>query len=228
MDWMNSPFLEGALVIVGLSLAAFCLAILLGFLGTAARLSGYSVLQWGARLYTGLVRGIPHFVWLLFFYCVAAYAGNQFATGIDAHDRFSLHPFSVGVLALGWIYGAWLTDTFRSAIAIIPRGQFEAATAFGMGQRLIFLRITLPQMLRYALPGVIQHWQSMVKATVLVGLIGWYDLHALSLQLLQPTLSTFGHLLWLAAGYWLYVGITVYALQHIHARYSLGSPPYPN
>ena len=225
---MNGLFLQGALVIVGLSLAAFCLAILLGFLGTAARLSNYSFLQWSAKFYTGLVRGVPNFIWLLFFYSITAYAGNGFATEVDVDDRFSFHPFSVGVVALGWIYGAWLTDTFRSSIAAIPRGQFEAAAAFGMGQRLIFLRITLPQMLRYALPGVILHWQSLVKATVLVGFIGWYDLNNLSLQLLQPTLTTLGHLLWLAAGYWLYLSITVYALQHIHARYSLGNPPYPN
>ena len=59
-----------------------------------------------------------------------------------------IEPFSAGVLTLGFIYGAYMTETFRGAILSIPRGQFEAAAAFGMRPVQAFVRITLPQLVR--------------------------------------------------------------------------------
>ena len=68
-------------------------------------------------------------------------------------SRHTATSIGAGVLTLGFIYGAYMTETFRGAILSIPRGQFEAAAAFGMGPVQSFVRITMPQMVRYALPG---------------------------------------------------------------------------
>ena len=45
-----------------------------------------------------------------------------------------VNPFTAGVLTIGFIYGAYMTETFRGAILAVPRGQLEAGQAFGMSR----------------------------------------------------------------------------------------------
>ena len=80
------------------------------------------------------------------------------------------------MLTIGFIYGAYLTETFRGAILAVPRGQIEAAQAFGMSRAQVLWRIVLPQMVRHAIPGFANNWLVMVKATALVSIIGLDDM----------------------------------------------------
>jgi arginine/ornithine transport system permease protein len=80
------------------------------------------------------------------------------------------------VLTLGFIYGAYMTETFRGAILAVPRGQLEAARAFGMRPALVVRRILLPQMLRHALPGLGNNWLVLLKATALLSVLGLDDM----------------------------------------------------
>ena len=57
----------------------------------------------------------------------------------------------------------------------VPRGHIEAATAFGMSSAQTFRRILFPAMMRYALPGIGNNWQVILKATALVSLLGLED-----------------------------------------------------
>ena len=98
----------------------------------------------------------------------------------DATDYFNLNgfqldPFTSGVITLGFIYGAYFTETFRGAFMAVPKGQMEAARAFGMKPLYAFRRILFPQMMRYALPGLANNWQVILKSTALVSLIGLTD-----------------------------------------------------
>jgi histidine transport system permease protein len=91
-------------------------------------------------------------------------------------DQINLDPFTSGVITLGFIYGAYFTETFRGAFQAVPKGQMEAARAFGMRPFLAFRRILFPQMMRYALPGLGNNWQVILKGTALVSLIGLSDI----------------------------------------------------
>ena len=64
----------------------------------------------------------------------------------------SYYDFTAGVFTIGFIYGAYMTETFRGAYLAIPRGQIEAGVACGMSARLVFTRVVWPQLVRYALP----------------------------------------------------------------------------
>ena len=55
-----------------------------------------------------------------------------------------MSPFWSGVLALGLIHGAYASEVFRGAFQAVPKGQLEAALAFGMSPFLAFRRIKLP------------------------------------------------------------------------------------
>jgi ABC-type arginine transport system permease subunit len=79
------------------------------------------------------------------------------------------------VLVLGFIYGAYFTETFRGAFLSVPRGQLEAGSAYGMTNWQVFTRIMFPQMMRFALPGIGNNWQVLVKSTALVSIIGLAD-----------------------------------------------------
>lgn len=46
-------------------------------------------------------------------------------------DQIDIDPMTVGIITLGFIYGAYFTETFRGVFLAVPRGQIEAATAFG-------------------------------------------------------------------------------------------------
>ncbi|WP_154708905.1 ABC transporter permease subunit, partial [Salmonella enterica] len=78
-------------------------------------------------------------------------------------------------IALGVIYGAYYTETFRGPFMAVPHGHKEAAAAFGFTHGQTFRRIMFPAMMRYALPGIGNHWKVILKATALVSLLGPED-----------------------------------------------------
>ena len=96
-------------------------------------------------------------------------------TDLLGWDQIDIDPFLAGILVLGFIYGAYFTETFRGAFLSVPRGQLEAGAAYGMTPWQTFSRIMFPQMMRFALPGIGNNWQVMVKATALVSIIGLAD-----------------------------------------------------
>jgi len=126
------------------------------------------------------------------------------------------------VLTIGFIYGAYMTETFRGAILSIPKGQFEAAAAYGMSPRQILLRITLPQMLRYALPGVTNNWLVLIKATAVVSLIGLQEMTYLAKQASAATRTPFAFFLFTAALFLVYTWLSLVLLRRLNQRYSLG------
>lgn len=89
--------------------------------------------------------------------------------------QIDIDPMVAGIITLGFIYGAYFTETFRGAYMAVPRGHIEAATAFGFTSSQTFRRIMFPAMMRYALPGIGNNWQVILKATALVSLLGLED-----------------------------------------------------
>ena len=215
--------LMGSLLTVAVSLASVCIATLLGLLGASAKLSGKRPLVWLATLYTSVVRGIPELVMMLLIFYGGAIGINTLLEKMGSDATFDLNPFIAGSMTIGFIYGAYMTETFRGAILAIPKGQMEAAWAFGMSPFKTFIRITLPQMVRYALPGFTNNWLVLIKATALVSLIGLQDMTYLAKQASAAAREPFIFFLFAAAIYLIYTSISLWALRRLNARYSLGT-----
>jgi arginine/ornithine transport system permease protein len=215
--------LYGALLTVGVSLAALAVSVLLGLLGAGAKLSGSRSLVALATVYTTVIRGIPELVLMLLVFYGGSIGINHLLELAGTDATLDINPFTAGVLTLGFIYGAYMTETFRGAILAIPRGQFEAAAAFGMGPVQTFLRITAPQMVRYALPGFTNNWLVLIKATALVSLIGLQEMTYLAKQASAATRSPFAFFLFTGALFLVYTWASLTALRRLHARYSLGA-----
>lgn len=215
--------LHGALLTVAVSIASLCVSTVLGLLGATAKLSSKRPLVWVATLYTTVIRGIPELVLMLLVFYGAAIGLNSLFEAMGSDFVLDLNPFVAGVATLGFIYGAYMTETFRAAILAIPRGQMEAAWAFGMSPLQTFLRITLPQMVRYALPGYTNNWLVLIKATALVSLIGLHDMTYLAKQASAATRQPFAFLLFAAALYLVFTSMSLWVLKRLNARYSLGT-----
>jgi His/Glu/Gln/Arg/opine family amino acid ABC transporter permease subunit len=159
--------LAGAAVTLELAFGALILGLALGLAGAAAKLSPRRWVSWPATFVLNLLRGVPEFLILLIVYFGAAgLIGDDLAPG----------PFGAGVFALGIVFGAYASETFRGGFLSVPFGQIEAARAFGMTPIQVFLLVRLPQAWRVALPGIGNLWQGLVKDTSLVSVVGLEEL----------------------------------------------------
>jgi arginine/ornithine transport system permease protein len=223
---MNAYYLsilQGSLLTVAVSLCSLVVAVILGLLGASARLSGRPVAVALGTAYTSVIRGIPDLVLMLLVFYGGTMGLNHLMELMGSKRSVDINPFVAGVLTLGFIYGAYMTETFRGAILAIPKGQSEAAWAFGMGRTQTFLRIIAPQMVRYALPGFTNNWLVLIKSTALVSLIGLKEMTYLSKQASAATRSPFEFFLFSAALFLVFTSVSLYVLRTINARYSLGT-----
>ena len=91
-------------------------------------------------------------------------------------DYIDVSPFFAGIATIGFIFGAYMAETFRGAIIAVDKGQLEAARAYGMSSWQVFHRVLFPQMMRHALPGFGNNWLVLLKTTALVSIIGLEDM----------------------------------------------------
>ena len=215
--------LQGSLISMAVALTSLAIAVVLGLLTAAARLSKHRPYVVVATLYATVMRGIPELVLMLLMFYGGTMGLNYLMQMMGSTASVDINPFMAGVLTLGMVYGAYMSETFRGAILAIPAGQAEAAQAFGMGRQQIFMRIILPQMVRYALPGFSNNWLVLIKATALVSLIGLHDMTYLAKQASAATRQPFVFLLFTGFLFLLFTSLSLWALRKLNDRYSLGS-----
>lgn len=185
---------QGALVTILLALLSLALATALGGLGAMAKLAGGRIAQSIAFVYTTIVRGVPDLVLILLIY----FGGQRLVNDIGAlfgWDYVEVSKFWSGVLSIGFIYGAYLTETFRGGYQAVPKGQGEAAKALGLPFWISLRKIILPQFWRYVLPGYGNVWQVLVKSTAVVSVIGLEDLVGIADKAGKSTREPFSFLL---------------------------------
>ena len=182
--------LEGAWLTLQVAVLSLVLALLLGLVGASAKLSRIVLLRIPALAYTTVVRGIPDLVMMLLVFYGGQIGINEITDRLG-WDYVDVNPFAAGVATLGFIFGAYFTETFRGAFLAVPAGQLEAGYAYGMTRWQVFRRILFPQMLRHALPGLGNNWQVMQKSTALVSIIGLSDLTWLADQAGRSTHQPF-------------------------------------
>lgn len=165
-------FWAGAKITLLVSVSAAPLVVALGLLGAWGKLAHNPIAKTIAGAYTTIVRGVPELVLiLLVYYGVTILLQHllTFATGSEV--LVDIDPFTAGTLTLGMIYGAFATEVFRGAFLALHRGQIEAAYAMGMSKALAFRRIMLPQVWRFAIPGLGNLWLLLIKATALLSIV---------------------------------------------------------
>ncbi|MCE8017627.1 ABC transporter permease [Halomonas sp. MCCC 1A17488] len=218
--------LEGAGVTLQLAVLSLALAVLLGLLTASAKMSRSWLLHRTATLYTTLIRGVPDLVlmMLLFF-------GGQMGLNLltdKLYDQFGvdwyidLNAFVAGVITIGFIFGAYMGETFRGAFMAVDHGQIEAAKAYGMGSWLVFRRIRFPLMMRHALPGLSNNWMVLLKTTALVSVIGLTDMVRVAAEASRATHEPFTFLIPVAVIYLLIASVSEWIFARLQKRYDIG------
>ncbi|MDR7267592.1 arginine/ornithine transport system permease protein [Pelomonas saccharophila] len=215
--------LEGSAVTLAVALSSLAIAALLGLMGALAKLSRSRVARGVAATYTTLIRGVPDLVLMLLVFYGGQLAINAAAPMLGHEDYIDIDPFFAGVLTIGFIFGAYLTEAFRGAFLAVPPGQREAGLAYGMSPRQVLWRITLPQMLRHALPGISNNWLVLIKSTAIVSVIGLSDLMTRGKQAAGTTREPFTFFLAVAIIYLVFTSVSELVFAWAQKRLAIGT-----
>jgi len=213
--------ISGALVTLELAITSVALSVIIGLIGAGAKLSRSRMLAGIFEGYTTLIRGVPDLVLMLLIFYGLQIALNSLTESIGM-DQIDIDPMAAGIITLGFIYGAYFTETFRGAFMAVPRGQIEAATAFGFTSGQIFRRIMFPAMMRFALPGIGNNWQVILKATALVSLLGLNDVVKATQLAGKGTYQPFYFAIVAGLVYLIFTTLSNGVLLWLTRRYSLG------
>ena len=213
--------LGGLTLTLQIAAASLLVACGLGMLGALAKLSNSRSARIAADTYTTLIRGVPDLVLMLLVF----YGGQAIVNWVVQKmggSYVDIDPFIAGTLTVGFIFGAYLTETFRGAILAVPRGQIEAGYAYGMSFTRTLWRITLPQMIRHALPGFVNNWLVMIKATALVSIIGLDDMVHRAGLATAATREPFTFYATIALIYLTITSASLFVLWRVELRFSRG------
>ncbi|MGC6517587.1 MAG: ABC transporter permease [Candidatus Puniceispirillaceae bacterium] len=179
------------------------LAMIFGFGGALAARSPARLLRWFGKGYIAMVRGVPDIVFFLFMPIAIDQAleyarhkilcpqvtdpirqGSDFVVckiaklPLSASEQWvhEIYGFALACVSFAIIFGAFAGNILFGAMKAVPKAQIETGAAYGMTNRIIFRRIIFPQMWLYALPGLSNLWQILIKATPLLFLLGVEDI----------------------------------------------------
>jgi L-cystine transport system permease protein len=166
-------------VTLRISVIPTLVGILLGLAVALIRIYKVPVLRQLAVVYVSFIRGTPLLVqlflvyyglpWLILRTAMALGLVLTFDINHIIPEYFVLFAFSINM-------GAYLSETLRSAIESVDKGQFEAAQSIGLSSPYIMLKIILPQAAVTALPNLSNALISMVKDSSLAFMVTVVDI----------------------------------------------------
>lgn len=163
------PYLTVTLVV---GVTSILTGSILGMLLAWAKLSGHKVIRALADGYTYIIRCTPSIVLLfIVFYGLPKFMEAEF--GIDLDD-LSRAVFVIITFTL--LFGAYVSEVFRSAYETVDKGQYEAAVTIGLSPQQAFFRVMLPQAAVIALPNFGNSVINLMKESALAYTIGLIDL----------------------------------------------------
>ncbi|RJQ75422.1 ectoine/hydroxyectoine ABC transporter permease subunit EhuC [Pseudonocardiaceae bacterium YIM PH 21723] len=155
---------DGLAVTLQLTVFGALLAAVFAFLAGFARISRLRLVRGIAFGYTEAFRGLPALVVLFWLVFALPSLGWQ------------LDPLAASVIAVALNIGAYGAEVVRSALAAIPPGQWDAATAVNLSRGQTLRMVILPQAVVTMIPSLSNLLIELLKATALVSLVYVQDL----------------------------------------------------
>lgn len=197
--------LRGAVASLQIALGAFGLGLAIGTFGALGKLYGGPVTRDLLAVYTTVVRSVPELILILLLYFAGIDLLNR-ALAVFGQRPVDIPGVVAGIAVLGVVQGAYATEVLRGAIQAVPKGQIEAARAFGLAPAALFGRITLPLALPMALPGMANLWLIATKDTALLAVVGFAEL---TLETRQAAASTRAFFTFFLAAGAIYLAMTL-------------------
>ena len=185
------PYLAVTLVV---GVTSILTGSILGMLLAWAKLSGHKASRALADGYTYIIRCTPSIVLLfIVFYGLPKFMEAEF--GIDM-DNLSRAIFVIITFTL--LFGAYVSEVFRSAYETVDRGQYEAAVTIGLSPEQAFFRVMLPQAAVIALPNFGNSVINLMKESALAYTIGLIDLLGRTNLIISKNYGAYGVELYVA------------------------------
>lgn len=203
--------LNGVFYTVVVTLVCSMTGLVVGLLLSSLHRLSIKNLTFLIDTYTYIFRGVPVLV-LLFI----VYFGLP---GIGIKPP----PLMAMALSLGLIAGAYLTEVFRGAFNSIDPAEIIAAQAMGMSRVQVLRYIEIPQMLRFAVPGMVNEFTSVLKYSPFAYTVGIPEITREAMTLTATTLK--GIEVYLAVGilYFSIYRILLVGIQLIQNHYEIPS-----
>ena len=163
--WEYMPFfMEGLRNTFLISIVSIFLALIVGIIACACRLSHWKLLRGLSIAYIESIRSTPLLVQIYFFYFGLPTLGIR------------IPELQTGIIALMLNSGAYIAEIIRAGITSVPSGQVEAGISSGLNylQRMRF--IILPQALGVTVPPLLGQSIVLVKDSALLSLISVLEL----------------------------------------------------
>lgn len=167
LDYVESPRWGGLLLTLAMGVTGIAVSIPFGIVLALGRRSQLPVISLLCTIFIEAIRGVP-LVTLLFFGNVMLPLFLPEGMNIDNYVRV--------VIAVCFFASAYMAEVIRGGLQAIPKGQYEAAAALGLGYWRMMGFIILPQALRISIPGIVNTSIGLYKDTTLVSLVGLFDL----------------------------------------------------
>jgi polar amino acid transport system permease protein len=161
-------------------------AVLIGLVVVGLRKFESALLNFLLDIFTYVFRAIPMLVLLFLVYFGLSGFGLR------------VSPMMAMVLSLGVIAGAYLAEVFRGALHSIDSSEVLAASASGMSRAQVFIYIEMPQMLRLAMPGMVNEFTTVLKYSPFAYTVGIPEITKQAMALVGTTNQ--GIEIYLAAG----------------------------
>jgi arginine/ornithine transport system permease protein len=213
--------LKGMLLTVEVALLSLFISFVLGMIGAVAKLSKSRIAKSIAGIYTTVIRGIPDLVLMTLIFFGGQILVNNIGEKLG-WEYIDVSPFAAGVLTIGFIFGAYMTESFRGGIMAVSRGEIEAGYAFGMSPLLVFSHITFPAMVRHALPSFGNNWLVLTKTTALVAVIGLQDMVYNAGLAAGSTRKPFTFYVVVAVLFLIITGVSDIGVKWLEKHYSVG------
>ncbi|MTE23176.1 amino acid ABC transporter permease [Microbacterium sp. ZXX196] len=173
---------------VVLFVASGLMALALGTIVGAMRVSPVPIARAVGTAYVNLVRNTP--LTLIFFF---------FALGFPALDIVDLSFTSLAILALGFYTATYVAEVLRAGIGTVPVGQAEAARAIGLPFGQVMTLVVLPQAFRSIVPPMMSVFIALLKNTTIAAGFSVVELGSLRANLSERGEPAMVVLLWIAA-----------------------------
>ena len=151
--------LDASLTTIGIALAGFAIAVVLGLFLAIGRRSRHRWLSWPVTGLIEFIRSTPLLIQVYFlFYVFPSYGLN-------------LSAMQAGIIGIALHYACYTAEVYRAGLDAVPRSQWEAVTALNMKPWTAYRDVILPQALRPVMPALGNYLISILKDTPVLSAI---------------------------------------------------------
>ena len=204
-------WIAGFFVTLRLVVFSFVIAVIVGTLVAALRISPNPIVQRLGGVYVETFRNIPLLVLL-----VISFAGLRRA-GLE------IGPWEAGIASLGLYTAAYVAEALRSGVFAVSKGQVEAALSLGYTHRQTLRRVVFPQAFRTVISPLGSLIIAMIKNSAIIGvsLLALPDLLKQARIVQSRTFETNETFFWAAVGYLILTIAATLAVRFLERRYAI-------